>query len=65
MIQSIDLYKSFGNICAVNNVSVTIKKGTAFGMLGTNGAGKSTFLRMLAGIFKPDAGSIPGSKRDG
>jgi len=43
---------------AVNKVSLEIKKGEVFGIIGPNGAGKSTILRMMAGIYAPDAGSL-------
>ena len=58
MIETYELNKSFGDIKAVNNVSLSIKEGEVFGLIGTNGAGKSTFLRMLTGILKPDSGKI-------
>lgn len=54
--QNIDKY--FGDIKAVDNISIEIKNSSVFGLVGTNGAGKSTFLRLLAGIMKPDAGQI-------
>lgn len=50
--------KRFDGKCAVNAVSLEIPEGTVFGLLGTNGAGKSTMLKMLAGILRPDEGSI-------
>ena len=58
MIEARNVSKSFGDILAVDNVSVTIREGSVFGMIGTNGAGKSTFLRMAAGVFRPDNGTI-------
>ena len=58
MIEAKNVSKSFGDILAVDNVSVTIREGSVFGMIGTNGAGKSTFLRMAAGVFRPDSGTI-------
>lgn len=58
MIAATHVCKHFGNIEAVKDVSVTIKKGEVFGLIGTNGAGKSTFLRMLCGVLKPDSGEI-------
>lgn len=58
MIQALNITKKFDKIVAVDNVSATIKKGNVFGLIGTNGAGKSTFLRMSSGILKPDSGSI-------
>lgn len=56
MIELKDLTKTFGEIQAVRNVNVTIKEGAVFGLIGTNGAGKSTVLRMMAGVLKPDEG---------
>ena len=58
MIEAKNVSKSFSDILAVDNVSVTIKEGSVFGMIGTNGAGKSTFLRMLSGVLVPDEGTI-------
>lgn len=43
---------------AVDDVSFTVDKGTIFGLLGPNGAGKTTLIRMITGIFYPDAGTI-------
>ncbi len=58
MIEAKSLSKSFGKIKAVDNVSLKIEDGRVFGLIGTNGAGKSTFLRMAAGVLKPDKGTI-------
>lgn len=58
MIEATLVHKSFGDIKAVNGISVAIKEGSVFGLVGTNGAGKSTFLRMLCGVYKPDQGSM-------
>ena len=58
MIEAKGISKSFGGIKAVDNLTATIQEGTVFGLIGTNGAGKSTFLRMVCGILKADEGSI-------
>lgn len=58
MIAATQICKRFGTIEAVKDVSVTIKKGEVFGLIGTNGAGKSTFMRMACGVLKPDSGEI-------
>jgi acetoin utilization transport system ATP-binding protein len=58
MIEAVNVSKSFRNIKAVDDISATIKEGTVFGLIGTNGAGKSTFLRMACGVLKPDNGEI-------
>ncbi|GMO53670.1 MAG: sugar ABC transporter ATP-binding protein [Termitinemataceae bacterium] len=50
--------KSFSGLRALNNVSFTIKKGEAIGLCGANGSGKSTLIKILAGVLKPDDGSI-------
>jgi ABC-2 type transport system ATP-binding protein len=43
---------------AVDDVSFSVSKGSIFGLLGPNGAGKTTLIRMITGIFFPDAGTI-------
>lgn len=58
MIEAVNVSKQFDTIKAVDRVSATIVEGNVFGLVGTNGAGKSTFIRMLSGILKPDSGSI-------
>lgn len=58
MIDINHISKSFGAIKAVDDVSLTIKEGNVFGLIGTNGAGKSTVLRMITGVLKPDGGDI-------
>lgn len=58
MIEAINVSKTFDDIKAVDQISATIKEGNVFGLVGTNGAGKSTFLRMMSGILKPDSGEI-------
>jgi putrescine transport system ATP-binding protein len=52
------LTKRFGDVAAVDDVSITISKGEIFALLGSSGSGKSTLLRMLAGFETPSAGSI-------
>ena len=58
MIKTEGLCKRFGSLQAVDHISLTIEDSSIFGLAGTNGAGKSTFLRMLAGVLKPDEGKI-------
>lgn len=50
--------KSFGKFRAVNQVSLDIGEREVFGLIGSNGAGKSTLLRMIAGILRPEEGSV-------
>ena len=52
------LNKWYGSIQALKDVSVDIKKGEAVGLVGDNGAGKSTFIKILSGVHKADSGSI-------
>ncbi len=58
MIEVTNLQKSFGEIKAVDGISASIAEGHVFGLIGTNGAGKSTFLRLLSGVLKPEGGTI-------
>ena len=53
-----NLSKSFGDKALINDLSFSIPKGSIVGIIGGNGAGKTTFLRMLVGDEKPDSGSI-------
>ena len=58
MIEAVNLTKRFDDIVAVDNINAQIRDGSVFGLIGTNGAGKSTFLRMAAGVLKPE-GPLP------
>jgi ABC-2 type transport system ATP-binding protein len=53
-----NLHKSFGQVQAVNNLSVTVPPASVYGFLGPNGAGKTTTLRMIMNIIRPDSGRI-------
>ncbi len=53
-----NLKKYFATQKAVDDISMVIPKGEIFGLLGPNGAGKTTLIRMITGIFYPDAGEI-------
>lgn len=55
-VEAINLYKRFGSIVAVDRVIFTVEEGEVFGLLGPNGAGRTTTIRMLTGILKPDKG---------
>ena len=52
-----DLHKNFGNVKAVQGIVYNIRKGELFGLVGPDGAGKTTTIRMLCGLVKPDSGS--------
>ncbi|WP_434282246.1 ABC transporter ATP-binding protein [Clostridium botulinum] len=53
-----NLYKSYGNIQVVKGVSLTVKKGEVFGLLGANGAGKSTTIECILGTKNFDDGEV-------
>lgn len=56
MIELIHLVKKFGDLVAVNDITLTIPRGEFFAMLGPNAAGKTTTLKILAGLMKPTTG---------
>lgn len=58
MIELKGVTKNFDNFKALENIDLTIPKGSAFGLLGSNGAGKSTILRLLSGIYKAEGGNV-------
>ncbi len=53
-----NLYKSFGGLTAVNNISFTLEQGEIIGLLGPNGSGKTTTMNLISGNLKPDSGQI-------
>ena len=63
MIELIDLSKKFDEVQALSKVSLGIADGEVFGMVGTNGAGKSTILRIISGVIRPDEGIVCVDKR--
>lgn len=58
LIQTEKLKKSFGKYSILEDISLQIESGTAYGLVGLNGAGKTTFLRLLLGLLKPEIGKI-------
>jgi branched-chain amino acid transport system ATP-binding protein len=58
------LTKNFGAVTAANEVSAAIEKDSVVGLIGTNGAGKTTFINIVTGYLKPDRGSIAYEGRD-
>ncbi len=58
MLVLTNVHRSFGNVVAVRDISLTIPPGTTYGLLGPNGAGKTTTMRMILGILIPDAGRV-------
>ena len=58
MIEVRNINKNFDSIKAIDNITAQIEEGHVFGLIGTNGAGKSTFMRILCGVLKPDSGQV-------
>ena len=58
MIEVKQVVKSFDGFCALDNLTMTVPKGSIYGLVGPNGAGKSTILRHLCGVYRPDSGQI-------
>ena len=58
MIEAKGLSKKFGAKAALDKIDVAIGQGSIYGLVGSNGAGKSTFLRLLAGVYSPDGGEL-------
>ena len=56
LLQTKALTKQYGHQKAVDNVDIHIKKGAIYGFIGRNGAGKTTFLKMVCGLANPTAG---------
>lgn len=57
-IAAVDLARRFGALEAVRGVSMSVARAEIFGLVGPDGAGKTTVMRMLAGVLRPDAGTI-------
>ncbi|MEI7792785.1 MAG: ABC transporter ATP-binding protein [Candidatus Berkelbacteria bacterium] len=58
MIKITDLVKKYGNTVVVDNLNLSIKKGSIFGFLGPNGAGKTTTIKMIIGLSQKNAGNV-------
>jgi ABC-2 type transport system ATP-binding protein len=63
-IETFDLVRQFGNFVAVDNLNLSVCRGSFFGFLGPNGAGKSTTIKMLTGLLAPTSGRIRVLGRD-
>ena len=64
MLKAEQVSKSFGDTAVLRDLSIEIPDKTIFGLVGINGAGKSTFLRIVAGVYQPDQGTVTLNGRD-
>ena len=58
LLRAENVNKSFGAVVAANNININIDKGEKVSLIGSNGAGKTTFMNMVTGYLKPDTGHI-------
>ena len=58
LLEAEGIVKQFGSIVALNGLSMKLRAGEVLGLLGDNGVGKSTLLKILAGYMQPDAGTV-------
>ena len=58
MLELKNITKTFGDFKALDDLSMTVPKGTVYGLVGPNGAGKSTAIRCMVGVYRPDSGSV-------
>jgi len=58
MIEVRQLVKKFGELDVLKGLDLNVRKGSIYGLVGSNGAGKTTLLKLLAGVYRPDKGSI-------
>ena len=58
LLSAKNINKSFGAVIAANDVNIDIQKGEKVSLIGSNGAGKTTFMNMVTGYLKPDTGNI-------
>ena len=67
IIETKNLTKCFADHKAVNNISLKINQGDIYGLIGRNGAGKTTFMKMISNLSKPSSGTyqiFPSSEKD-
>ena len=58
MLEMKNVTKTFGDFKALDDLTMTVPRGTVYGLVGPNGAGKSTAIRHLTGVYRPDCGEI-------
>ena len=57
-LEAVDISKSYGDHMVLDSVSLSLDKGVITGLIGVNGVGKSTLLKILSGINQPDKGTL-------
>jgi ribose transport system ATP-binding protein len=58
LLQAVGIAKAFPGVKALDGVGITVRRGRLNALLGENGAGKSTMMNILAGVFPPDSGTV-------
>ena len=58
LLETFGLQKRFGAVVAANDISITVQRGQRLGLIGNNGAGKTTFVNIVTGHLRPDAGQV-------
>ena len=58
MLEVRNLTKTFGGFTALKDLNMTIPRGAVYGLVGPNGAGKTTLIRHIAGVYRPDCGTV-------
>ena len=58
MLEMKNVAKTFGKLKALDDLTMTVPRGSVYGLVGPNGAGKSTAIRLMTGIYRPDSGSV-------
>ena len=58
LLECRDLTKKYGGLTALDHISFSVGSGKMIGLLGPNGSGKTTFIKLLTGLLQPDDGSI-------
>ena len=64
LLETDRVWKKFGGVTAVQDIALSIEKGEILGMIGPNGSGKTSFINLLSGIYRPDKGRILFSGED-